>query len=72
LPICDAATPLLTVRDRITDTGLPVVVVDEGRFLGLLGAEDLARIARVTSRLATAGIRRPAPPPATEAVDTGS
>lgn len=72
LPICDAATPLLTVRDRITDTGLPVVVIDQGRFLGLLGADDLARIARVTARLATAGIRRPAPPAAAEAVDAGS
>lgn len=71
LPICDAATPLLAVRDRIAETGLPVVVVDEGRFVGLLGAEDLTRIARVTSRLATAGIRRPveaAPAPA----DAGS
>jgi CBS domain-containing protein len=62
LPVCDAATPLLTVRERIAETGLPVVVVDDGRFLGLLSIEDLTRIARVTSRLATAGIRRPVPP----------
>jgi hypothetical protein len=48
------------------------VVVDEGRFLGLLGAEDLSRIARVTARLATAGIRRPVAPAPAEAVDTGS
>jgi predicted transcriptional regulator len=59
LPVCEAATPLLEIRDRITETGQPVVIVEGARLLGVLGAEDIARISQVSSRLVTAGIRRP-------------
>jgi Zn-dependent protease/predicted transcriptional regulator len=62
LPACEASTPLLGVRDHIADTGHPVVIVDGQRLIGILGAEDIARITRVSSRLVTAGIRRPEVP----------
>jgi Zn-dependent protease len=63
LPVCEAATPLLEVRDRIIETGHPVVVVEGQRLLGILGGEDIARISQVSSRLVMAGIRRPAVAP---------
>lgn len=59
LPACDASTPLLEIRERIAETGQPVVVTEGGRLLGILGAEDIARISVLSSRLITAGIRRP-------------
>ncbi len=59
LPLCAADTPLLEVRERVLQAGLPVVVVDGPRLLGILGPEDLARITAVSARLASAGIRRP-------------
>jgi Zn-dependent protease/predicted transcriptional regulator len=62
LPVCDAATPLLQVRDRIAETGQPVVVLDGTRLVGVLGAEDLARISQLSSQLVRAGIRRPEAP----------
>lgn len=62
LPACEAATPLLVVRDQIAESGHPVVIVDGQRLLGILGAEDLARISQLASRLVTAGIRRPEQP----------
>jgi len=62
LPVCEAATPLLEVRDRIIETGHPVVIVEGQRLVGILGAEDIARISQVSSRLVTAGIRRPVVP----------
>jgi Zn-dependent protease len=61
LPVCAASTPLVEVRDRIAETGLPVVVVDGQRLLGVLSAEDVVRISRVSARLAQAGIHRPQP-----------
>jgi Zn-dependent protease/predicted transcriptional regulator len=71
LPVCEAATPLLEVRDRIIETGHPVVIVDGQRLVGILGAEDITRISLVSSRLVTAGIRRPEAP-ASEASAPGS
>lgn len=62
LPVCEAATPLLQVRDRISETGQPVVIVDGGKWVGVLGAEDLARISQLSSQLLNAGIRRPEAP----------
>jgi len=62
LPACRAETSLAEVRERIAETGLPVVVFSGERLMGILSAEDLARIADVSSRLARAGIRRPPRP----------
>jgi CBS domain-containing protein len=59
LPVVDAKTPVLDVRTVFSDTGLPVVVTDERRFLGVVGSEDLARIVALGARLGAAGIRRP-------------
>lgn len=59
LPIFPAQTPILQVRDTIAEYGLPVVVIDGDRFLGVLGAEDMSRINELASRLSAAGIRRP-------------
>ncbi|HWA71450.1 MAG TPA: site-2 protease family protein [Polyangiaceae bacterium] len=62
LPVCESATPLLTVRDQLSEGGRPVVVVDGQRLLGILGPDDLARISLLASRLVSAGIRRPEAP----------
>jgi Zn-dependent protease/CBS domain-containing protein len=59
LPVFPAQTPVLTVRDNMAEFGLPVVVIDGDRFLGVVGSEDLARINDLASRLSAAGIRRP-------------
>jgi Zn-dependent protease/CBS domain-containing protein len=59
LPVFPAKTPVLTVRDSMAEFGLPVVVIDGDRFLGVVGSEDLARISDLASRLSAAGIRRP-------------
>lgn len=68
LSVVDAKTPILEVRSVIADSGLPAVVTDEGRFVGVVGNEDLARILALGARLGAAGIRRPkvaVPVPAT-------
>lgn len=59
LPTADARTPILEVRAHIADTGLPVVITDERRFVGVIGGEDMSRIIALGARLAAAGIRRP-------------
>lgn len=59
LPVTDAKTPLMEVRSLLFDSGLPVVVTDEGRFLGVLGGEDFSRIVALAARLSARGIRRP-------------
>lgn len=66
LPACTADTSLLEVRERIAETGLPVVVLSERRLMGILSAEDLARITELSARLASLGIRRPPSGPAEE------
>lgn len=66
LPACRAEAALVEVRERIAETGLPVVVLSEQRLLGILSAEDLARITELSSRLASLGIRRPPAAPAEE------
>jgi Zn-dependent protease len=63
----DAGTPLDEVRRRLLELGgRPVMVRSLTGFAGVLGFEDLQRIAQVAERLAQAGIRRPqvAPDPA--------
>jgi Zn-dependent protease len=59
LTAVEAETPLVELRARIVERGLPVVVTEGRRFMGVLGMEDLARIAGLSRRLAAAGIRRP-------------
>jgi Zn-dependent protease/CBS domain-containing protein len=68
LPTCQADTSLADVRERIAETGLPVVVFSEQRLMGILSAEDVARIADLSSRLARVGIRRPPQRPDDELV----
>lgn len=59
LPVVDTKTPVLEVRAVLAGSGLPVVVTEERRFVGVVGPEELARIVSVGARLAAAGIRRP-------------
>lgn len=59
LPVVEAKTPLVTVRMVAAESGLPVVVIDDRRFVGVIGNEDLARIVALGARLGAAGIRRP-------------
>jgi Zn-dependent protease len=66
LPACHAEASLIDVRERIVATGLPVVVLSEQRLMGILSADDVARITEVSSRLAQLGIRRPPQGPAEE------
>ncbi len=61
LPVFPAQVPIVQVREMIAEYGLPVVVIDGDRFVGVIGAEDMARINELASRLSAAGIRRPAP-----------
>lgn len=59
LPVVDEKAPLTEVRSLVADSGLPVVVTSAGRFLGVLGGEDLSRILGLAARLSARGIRRP-------------
>lgn len=60
----DAGTPLDEVRRHLLELGgRPVVVRSLSGYAGVLGFEDLQRIAQVAERLAQAGIRRPDPVP---------
>ncbi|MGC4095202.1 MAG: site-2 protease family protein [Polyangiaceae bacterium] len=68
LPAVRAEASLVEVRERINETGLPVVVLSEQKLMGILSAEDLARITEVSIRLASSGIRRPPQPRAPEEV----
>lgn len=60
VPAVAADLPLDQVRLRITELeGSPVAVMGDTGFLGLLGPDDLARIAGVALGLAKGGIHRP-------------
>lgn len=59
LPVVEVKTSLMEVRSLLVDSGLPVVVMEERRFVGVIGGEDLSRIIALAARLSTAGIRRP-------------
>lgn len=61
--------PLSEVRRVLQENGgLPVVVRSEDAVLGVLGLEDLSRIAQLTDHLARGGVRRQvAPNPETSA-----
>lgn len=72
LPACRADASLIEVRERIAETGLPVVVLSEQRLMGILSAEDVARITEVSARLAQLGVRRPPQGPAEELVSRSS
>lgn len=55
-----ADMPLSEVRRRLQEnSGAPVVVWGEDGALGVLGLEDVARIASLTDHLARGGVRRP-------------
>lgn len=55
-----ADMPLSEVRRRLQEnSGAPVVVWGEHGALGVLGLEDVARIASLTDHLARGGVRRP-------------
>ncbi|HEY8944758.1 MAG TPA: site-2 protease family protein, partial [Polyangiaceae bacterium] len=59
LPIADVKVPLMEVRSILADSGLPVVITEDQRFVGVIGMEDLSRIVSLAARLSAAGIRRP-------------
>lgn len=60
----DAGAPLDEVRRRLLELGgRPLVIRALNGYAGVLGFEDLRRIAGVAERLAQAGIRRPQPEP---------
>jgi len=60
----DGGMPLDEVRRKLLELGgRPVVVRSLTGFAGVLGYEDVQRIALVSERLAHAGIRRPQPAP---------
>ncbi len=55
--------PLSEVRRLLQENGgVPVVVRSEEGALGVLGLEDIARIASLTDHLARGGVRRPVAP----------
>lgn len=55
--------PLSEVRRLLQENaGVPVVVRGEGGALGVIGLEDIARIASLTDNLARGGVRRPVAP----------
>lgn len=55
--------PLLEVRRILQENGgAPLVVRSEEGVLGVLGLEDISRIASVTDQLARGGVRRPVAP----------
>lgn len=69
-PVCvPPDMPLSEVRRLLQENGgLPVVVRNEDGALGVLGLEDVSRIASVTDNLARGGVRRQAAPsPETQA-----
>jgi Zn-dependent protease/CBS domain-containing protein len=54
--------PLTDVRRMLQENaGVPVVVRSEDAALGVLGLEDIARIASLADHLARGGVRRPVP-----------
>jgi Zn-dependent protease/CBS domain-containing protein len=54
--------PLTEVRRMLQENGgVPVVVRSEDAALGVLGLEDIARIASLADHLARGGVRRPVP-----------
>jgi CBS domain-containing protein len=54
--------PLTEVRRMLQENGgAPVVVRSEDAALGVLGLEDIARIASLADHLARGGVRRPVP-----------
>jgi CBS domain-containing protein len=61
--------PLSEVRRLLQEnSGMPVIVRTEDAVLGVLGLEDISRIASLTDHLARGGVRRPvAPDPETSA-----
>jgi len=55
--------PLSEVRRLLQENGgMPVIVRTEDAALGVLGLEDIARIAQLTDHLARGGVRRPVAP----------
>lgn len=65
LNVVEASVPLDEVRARLMETnGRPIVVMGPDGPLGLLGLEDVSRIAAMAERLSEQGIRRsPQPSP---------
>ncbi|HEY6077729.1 MAG TPA: site-2 protease family protein [Polyangiaceae bacterium] len=62
-PVVPPELPLSEVRRILQENpGVPVLVRSEEGVLGLLGLEDLARIAALTDHLARGGVRRPVAP----------
>jgi Zn-dependent protease len=57
-----AEMPLSDVRQKLQENGgLPVIVQSNDGTLGVLGLEDIGRIASLTDLLARGGVRRPVP-----------
>jgi Zn-dependent protease/CBS domain-containing protein len=63
--------PLSEVRRLLQESGgAPVIVRSEGATLGVLGLEDISRIASLTNHLARGGVKRPvAPSPETSSTE---